>query len=50
MYHDTRDFISPVKSIKKILIFSVYTPLPTISLPIQPVADQSSIPDSEEWL
>ena len=28
MYHDARDFISPVKAIK-ILIFSVYTLLPT---------------------
>ena len=50
MNHDARDFISPVKSIIKILIFSVYTLSPTISLPIQPVADQSSIPDSEEGL
>ena len=49
MYHDARDLISPVKSIK-ILIFILYTLLPTISLPIQSVADQSSIPDSEEWL
>ena len=44
MYHDVRDFISHVKSIKK------KHSVPTISLSIQPVADQSSIPDSEEWL
>ena len=42
MCHHARDFILHVKSIK-ILIFSVYTMLPTISQPIQLVADQSNI-------